>query len=416
MSTKINQDIEAKFTELLNRLDWLDNERRSSSRRLANLEKQVVALDKEIKERDLRLQNQDAKIKRMSAEISRLGQFETQIPLIREETEKLVDKVDQKRVQSQSEIDKMRQAEQKAIQRDIATLRHDIDSMSTLHRDMQLRESEEVRLAGLINELKTSQTGIGRDIENANLELSFLQEASSSNAQTITEFQSRFQDVNKRLDTLQNQADTSASQMVKIQSSQQASSDNIESFRTAIKEMNDQIQIGELERRQRIDAIEAAVEDHRAVMDRYANEWTEYIEQYKAAKMALKNLEDWIRKADQGQLEIREQSRVEIERARTRWESFIEENEKRLKNFEIDLEQHINSLQRRNKSLGEQVEELSQLGKQRQETLDTLWRIQTAQSDAIKKWPRIFIEEVEKSLAQNPNSRRQPALVPVREE
>jgi hypothetical protein len=47
---------------------------------------------------------------------------------------------------------------------------------------------------------------------------------------------------------------------------------------------------------------------------------------------------------------------------------------------------------------------------------DTLERIQAAQADAIKQWPRIWLEEVEKAINQNPNRRRQPALVPVREE
>ena len=151
-------------------------------------------------------------------------------------------------------------------------------------------------------------------------------------------------------------------------------------------------------------------------MERYASDWVGFIEQYKAAKMALKNLDAWLQKADQRQLELSEVSRVEIERARTRWESFVADNEKRIKNFEIDLEQHVGSLQRRLKVVGEELDDLSQAGLTRQETLDTLWRIQSAQADAIKKWPRIFIEEVEKSLAHNPNSRRQPALVPVREE
>ncbi len=45
-----------------------------------------------------------------------------------------------------------------------------------------------------------------------------------------------------------------------------------------------------------------------------------------------------------------------------------------------------------------------------------LVRVQTAQSEAIKKWPLTWLEEVEKALDQNPNRRRQPALVPIRED
>ncbi len=50
------------------------------------------------------------------------------------------------------------------------------------------------------------------------------------------------------------------------------------------------------------------------------------------------------------------------------------------------------------------------------EEKDLLWRVQNAQSDALKQWPRIWLEEVEKAIEQNPNRRRQPALVPIQEE
>jgi hypothetical protein len=47
---------------------------------------------------------------------------------------------------------------------------------------------------------------------------------------------------------------------------------------------------------------------------------------------------------------------------------------------------------------------------------DKMWRVQSAQTDAIKQIPRIWQEEVEKTLANDPNRRRQPALIPVQED
>ena len=56
--------------------------------------------------------------------------------------------------------------------------------------------------------------------------------------------------------------------------------------------------------------------------------------------------------------------------------------------------------------------ELDKLGQEK----DTLLRIQNAQAEAVKKLSRIWVEEVEKAIAHNPNSRRQPTRVQVREE
>ena len=68
------------------------------------------------------------------------------------------------------------------------------------------------------------------------------------------------------------------------------------------------------------------------------------------------------------------------------------------------------------RQIGEQLILLEESIKQANLDKDTLWRVQTAQADALKQLPRMWLEEVEKAINQDPNRRRQPALVPIREE
>ena len=101
---------------------------------------------------------------------------------------------------------------------------------------------------------------------------------------------------------------------------------------------------------------------------------------------------------------------------KTLWDAYVTENKKLRTNFEVDQEQRWSGAQRREKQVLEQIYELEQLVEQIQQDKDTLWRVQSAHADAMKKWPLILLEEVEKAIAHNPETRRQPALVPVREE
>ncbi|MGH2536437.1 MAG: hypothetical protein ACRDHL_03495, partial [Candidatus Promineifilaceae bacterium] len=64
----------------------------------------------------------------------------------------------------------------------------------------------------------------------------------------------------------------------------------------------------------------------------------------------------------------------------------------------------------------ERFESLEVALEQLRQEKDTLFRIQSAQSSALKIWPRVWLEEIEKAINHDPNSRRQPAPVPVREE
>ncbi|HNS40065.1 MAG TPA: hypothetical protein PKJ56_07425, partial [Promineifilum sp.] len=116
------------------------------------------------------------------------------------------------------------------------------------------------------------------------------------------------------------------------------------------------------------------------------------------------------------QREANELVRVESKRMESRWEQFLSEDARKWKNFEADALQRLSVNDRRERELREQIhaleEDLERLGQELSQTL----RVQLAQSEAIKKWPLTWLEEVEKAIEQNPNRRRQPALVPVREE
>lgn len=100
----------------------------------------------------------------------------------------------------------------------------------------------------------------------------------------------------------------------------------------------------------------------------------------------------------------------------SRWEQFTQEDARKWKNFEADALQRLSINDRRERELREQIVALEEDLERLTVELNTIVRVQTAQSEAIKKWPLAWLEEVEKALDQNPNRRRQPALVPVREE
>jgi hypothetical protein len=151
-------------------------------------------------------------------------------------------------------------------------------------------------------------------------------------------------------------------------------------------------------------------------MERYGREWVKFSDQYKASKMALQTMAEWQKQIEQRQNEASELTRVEANRIKALWDNFITENDKQRTNFEVDQDQRWSAAQRREKKILVQIQELALEAEQIEQDKDTLWRVQTAQAEAMKKWPRILLEEVEKAIAHNPNSRRQPALVPVRED
>jgi hypothetical protein len=151
-------------------------------------------------------------------------------------------------------------------------------------------------------------------------------------------------------------------------------------------------------------------------LERFSSEWIKFTEQYQEAKMAVEAIQNWQEQIEQQQREASELVRVETNRMQARWDNFIVEDGKRRQNFELDNDQRWSTAGRRETDFLNQLENLQESLNELEQENQILWRVQSAQSEALKKLPVMWLEEVERAKAHDPNSRRQPALVPVRED
>jgi hypothetical protein len=132
--------------------------------------------------------------------------------------------------------------------------------------------------------------------------------------------------------------------------------------------------------------------------------------------MVLQTLAEWQKQMESQQRESSEFLRMEINRMQSRWDGFVLKDEQKWRSSAAEIEQRWIVSGRSEKQVQDQIIELESAMIKIQEDKDMLWRVQTAQADAIKLIPRVWLEEIDKAMAQNPNRRRQPTMVPVREE
>jgi hypothetical protein len=223
-------------------------------------------------------------------------------------------------------------------------------------------------------------------------------------------------EVNKRWSPIDDRLDVLASNLSKLDGNVRTAVDAQQEIRESTKTWMEQIQIGEYERNQKLDNWRQLLDEQAQTIEQFSREWVSFSDQYKEAKMAVQTLTNWQAQIEQQQKDTAELLRVESHRSQSQWDNFVLENDKRWKSYNMELEQRWSSLNRQLRQTGEQIMQLEENLKQVNEDKDTLWRVQTAQADALKQLPRMWLEEVEKAINQNPNRRRQPALVPIREE
>jgi len=405
-----------EIEQLRNQVEWLDQERRKANRKLAEMEQQFTLLGREISGREQRIKELEKQLAAVTAQIARIPQIDVKLGQFKDEMVQMIDQYDQRRVKANEEQERVRRVEHESTARELGDIRKELPAIGRLAQDMALRQAEEARLANLIGQQKNQIGSLSNQLEETQRSLSFVEEKEKQNSRAVADLQTSIIDINKRWAPFNDRLDVLASKVARLETTYQAIQERLDKVEDSVKSWMEQVQIGEHERNKKLEKWRSFLDEQTQTMDQFRKEWITFSDQYKEAKMAVDTLGGWQRQIEQQQQEATEIMRIDSHRMQSRWDNFTQENEKRWRSQEMDMEQRWQNIARQEKQIQEHIQELEGYLKELEQEKDRLQRVQNAQSDAIKKIPLIWLEEVEKAVAQDPNRRRAAPLVPVREE
>lgn len=407
---------EQELGEMRKRLDWLDEERRKVTRKLAEMEQRAELQDREIANREQRIQDLEKQLSNLNMQIARLPQTDAQLDQFKDDITKMIDQYDRRRIEADKELDRLRRVEHESITREIADIRKQLPAITRIEQDLELRQAEDARLANLIGVYQNAQSQFRTQLEAIERAIAFLEEKEKQTNKNLAEVQSALPELRKSYETFQGKMDVLNLNYQKVQTAIQQTNEAQTALRDSIKDWSEQVQIGEHERNQRLAGWQRAMDEHAASLARFTQEWVKFNNQFNESKTAIEELKSLREQLAQQQKEASEMVRVETSRLESRWDAFSREDSRKWKNFEADFQQRQMVNDRRDKQTQEQMQAVHELLEILQQDRDTLRRIQTAQADAIKKWPLLWLEEVEKAIEQDPNRRRQPTTSTQQEE
>ncbi|MFN2189649.1 MAG: hypothetical protein ACK2T3_12870, partial [Candidatus Promineifilaceae bacterium] len=274
-ATTSNGDTE----ELRNRVDWLDEERLKTARRLAELEQRLTSWERDLKNREKRLQELEVRLSKASGQIARVTQNDEQLSLFRNEMIKLVEQNDQRRVLGDEELEKRRNIEHEVQQREVADIRKTIAVIDRLVEQMEHRKAEEERLSKLIGQVQNRERALAGEVENWQQGLKFVRESEQNNATAIAEFQTSVLEVSQKIDALTTRLDVTNHTVTRVQAAAQEMAGTDAELRQQMKSFGDQVQMGELQRNKRLGEWQATLDSTKGQMDAYAAEWVKFATQ-----------------------------------------------------------------------------------------------------------------------------------------
>ena len=300
-----------------------------------------------------------------------------------------------------------------------------------MEQEMELRQAEELRLANLIGAQEGRFAPMNTALEEARETSIKLLSRLSDAERSIEEARRSTQDFNdnwkpiltevsRRVGPLTERLTVLNNSVLKSEASLQSLNSDQSEMRETLGTLSEQVQRGRTENARQLEAWQATIDEHKDTIERFTQQWLTLSNQYKEARMAVQNFAHWQKQLEQQKREASEMLRIESNRMQSRWDGFLMEIQEKLKNFELDLSQKWQAFELENEQKwagarrSEQVwrEELGAVDeliqKLQQDNRNLIWRVQAAQADAIKKWPRLLMEEVEKAVELNPNRRLSP--------
>ncbi len=405
-----------ELSELRSRLDWLDEQRRKDGRKLAELQQQAALQEQELAKREQRIKELEKQLAAVGSQLGRIPQVDARLGQFKDEVVQMIEQYDERGRKAIEEAERLRRVEHDVHTRELAAIRRELPAIGRLQQEMELRQAEDARLSQLVGSVQNQIPALRSELEPWPRELAFINEINRRHTTRLGELEASILEINKRWEPLANRQDILAGTVTRLETENRQAGEEQTELRDIIKKWTEQVQLGEYERNQRLAEWERALEEQKETMAQYAKQWAQFADQYKEARMAVQAIAPWQTQIEQKQRELSERQRMELSRVQKEWQTFATELEKRQRTLEIDMEQRVTGLDRRDRQAMEQLTTIEEAVAEMRQDRDLLWRVQSAQADALKQWPRIWLEEVEKTLAQNPNRRRQPALVEVREE
>ena len=310
----------------------------------------------------------------------------------------------------------------------LGNVREIMPILDRLEQELELRQAEEVRLSNLLGTQENRFAPLADALEEMNGATNTLHSRVSDAEHLLEELRASILDfndnwkpalseTNRRIAPLTERITVLSNNVLKAEAGLQALTGDQSELREIMTGLTDDARRNQSDIARQLEGWQATLDENKDTIERFTQQWLTLSNQYKEARMAVQNFAHWQKQLEQQKREASEMLRIESNRMQSRWDGFLLEIQEKLKNFELELGQKWQAFEleneqkwssaRRNEQIRREelaaVDELIQ--KLQQDNRNLIWRVQAAQADAIKKWPRLLMEEVEKAVELNPNRR-----------
>jgi chromosome segregation ATPase len=314
--------------DLKNRVNWLDGERRKDKALLAKLEERLAGLEASLKSQGKQLQDIGTRMAKLNARIQS-QQLDELLVKHREETARALDAMDKRRLELEEEVGKTRALEKNRIERTIGEFRKQIDTLSDLRESMEARKSEQGRQAVLLQEMRKTLDAIQKRDEERTRIIAAAEEGRRQDIRRMADIQGEQQAIRERsgedgarleaLESSSRRLDGRLSELTGLELER----------RNAMAIWQEQQTAAVAERERLWKEWEKKSADSIDRMEEFLKQVDSYQELQRSMRQAVEEYRQITERFEQKMKELAEIQRIQEDRLRQDWNTFLADDQKR---------------------------------------------------------------------------------------
>lgn len=344
--------------QVLNQLEWLNNERRKDKDIIAKQEERITAMEGSILAANQQIKDLNSENTRLSAVVGRMDDFDSELVQLRIEINRQIEEFDKQTRKREEEMEKVRRVEMRSIDTSFAETRQDLEAISGINRSLQARVQEEARLVQQLEDLRMKVQDIQRSEEEYIRTYRMMEDGRRQDSKRLVDLQGEVSALRKRADEQRGEMEVVSSNLRKVE--------------VRFKETQEQ----NIEQQEAQDSFIEKQALQQVEFERTWKEWQSQIEKnerqsedveiqfqsldstHSEVKRLKNSVEELQNRIERRIGEITEVQRLAEERFRQEWVTFKADDQKRWTNYTLTQEEQRNELSRNMENMGDQLMDL----------------------------------------------------------
>lgn len=321
------------------RVSWLDEQRRKDAEQIARIHERLDGVEGAIRKQGSQLEELTDELARLSALAGRIRQFDDSLGKHREEVNKQLETMDERRMAREKQLDSIRQSDQKQVSDALDEMRGRLRGLEELRQSLDVRKQEEHRLSRGLDALESQLKQLKADVEERGRDLASLRENRKQDSKRLAELDARDAELSKRIEALRGPLEVVEDQVGKLK----AKSSEIERGQTELRHAQtvwteqQSVRLAEFERQWK-----QWEKNFEQVLER-AQDMEKKLEDYQGTFRELIRVRDKLTEVTQALerriTEVGEIQRLNTERFKEEWASYQADDQKRWTSFSLSADE-----------------------------------------------------------------------------